>query len=370
MLPTEFAKVLDLHQASTRASAPSVAEAAQRFLNPDSCITRYVVGRNPESERLRQLVPLAGLLDDGAPAGAEWQGLPVLPMRQVPVDAWVLNASTSIAPFDVANALARAGLAQTLTLADLLAVPSAPPGLLPSFIREQRVEIAAHRDEWVDLYQRLEDAESRQVLADVLRFRLTADATGMSRYRVRFKEQYFEKFLDLHDETFVDAGGFDGDTTEEFCKRVPGYSGVYFFEPSPVNMAKAQSRLSAWDRIDYHPIGLSDERAQLRFDALSGSASAVSDFGTSRILVDCLDHLEVQPPGFLKLDLEGWEMNALRGAAQTIRRHRPKLAISVYHQASHFREVAQLLLDLCPRYKVRLRHYTQGWSETVMFFSN
>jgi hypothetical protein len=44
------------------------------------------------------------------------------------------------------------------------------------------------------------------------------------------------------------------------------------------------------------------------------------------------------------------------------------LAIAVYHRAADFRTVWRYARSLHPDYRVYLRHYTQGWSETVMFF--
>jgi len=345
------------------------AEAAARFLDPGLAMARFVVGRNAQSECLARHLPLTGLIDDRAPPGSLWQGLPVVRMSAVPRDAWVVNASSSIAPVSVERALAAAGLERVLTLADLLAAPDGPPGLLPDFTLDLRAELAAHRAAWDSLYARLADDESRRVLLDVVRFRLCPDPAWMADYRVRFEDQYFEDFLGLHGETFVDAGGYDGDTTEQFCRRVPDYRKVHFFEPSPVNMAAARLRLAGLGRIEFHTIGLSDARAELGFDAGSGSASSVSDSGSQRIEVDRLDDLVQETVSFIKMDLEGWELHALRGAAGHIRQDRPKLAISVYHQASHFREVCDLVLGLCPDYQVRLRHYTEGWSETVMFFT-
>jgi FkbM family methyltransferase len=146
---------------------------------------------------------------------------------------------------------------------------------------------------------------------------------------VRFDEQYFEDFLDLREEVFVDAGGFDGDTTEQFCRRVPDYRRVHFFEPSPINMARARQRLAAFPRIDFRQVGVSDVAGTLQFDPGAGSASAVSAAGTQTIEVDRLDDLVEGPVSFLKMDLEGWELHALRGAARTIRQQRPKLAIAV-----------------------------------------
>jgi len=344
------------------------AEAAARFLDPGLAMARFVVGRNAQSECLARHLPLTGLIDDRAPPGSLWQGLPVVRMSAVPRDAWVVNASSSIAPVSVQRALAAAGLERVLTLADLLAAPDGPPGLLPDFTLDLRAELAAHRAAWDSLYARLADDESRQVLLDVVRFRLCPDPAWMADYRVRFEDQYFEDFLALREEVFVDAGGFDGDTTEQLCRRVPDYRRVHFFEPSAINMARARQRLAAFPRIDFHQVGISDAAGSLQFDPAAGSASAVSESGAQTIEVDRLDDLVQGPVTFIKMDLEGWEMHALQGAAETIRRQRPKLAIAVYHQASHFREVPAFVLGLCPDYRIRLRHYSEGWSETVMFF--
>lgn len=348
---------------------PTRTESAKRFLDPGVSIKRYIIGRNAESEFLSRQLPIAGLIDDRAPEGAFLFGVPIVAMQQVPQDAWVLNTSTSIAPISVGRSLSKLGLRQVLNLGDLLGLPECPPGLVPWFVKGQRTDMAAHWVEWLALYDRLDDPESRRVLEDVVLFRLTADPACMDGYTVRPTDQYFEEFLDLRDEVFVDAGGFDGDTTEHFCNRFPAYQRVHFIEPSVGNMAAARRRLKTFDRIEFHTVGLSDCRAKLKFNGASGSASSISTNGEEQIVVERLDALLVDHVSFIKMDLEGWEMHALRGAAETIRRDRPKLAISAYHKASDFREVPAFVLELCPDYKMYLRHYTEGWSESVLYFT-
>jgi len=346
----------------------SRAHAAGRFLDANHAVVRFVVGRNAQSEFLNRHVPLCGLIDDNAPAGSLWNELPIVRIDQVPQDAWVVNASTSIAPVSVDRALRAAGLHQILALPDLLAAANCPRDFVPDFVKEMRSELELNSDSWRALFYRLEDDDSRRVLADTIRFRLTADPAVMQSYSIRFREQYFEDFLGLRQEIFVDACGFDGDTTEAFCRLFPDYRHVYFFEPSPSNMAQARKRLAGFDRIDYRELGLSDEAGTLKFDPGAGSASAVSPASSQSIRVARLDDLVQDRVSFIKMDLEGWELPTLRGAAEIIRQQRPKLAVSVYHQASHFHEVADLVFSFCPDYRVRLRHYTEGWSETVMYF--
>jgi hypothetical protein len=70
---------------------------------------------------------------------------------------------------------------------------------------------------------------------------------------------------------------------------------------------------------------------------------------------------------FIKMDIEGAEMSALRGAEGALRRFRPKLAICVYHSLSDFWSVPQFLDSLGLGYRFFLRHFTIHAEETVLF---
>lgn len=191
----------------------------------------------------------------------------------------------------------------------------------------------------------------------------------MENYTVRLKDQYFEPFLDTSQQVFVDVGGFDGDTTEEFCRRYPDYRKVFLFEPCPANMAAARKRLAQTRDIEFHEAGISDIEGALRFDTHAGSASSVTEDEGESITVTTLDCAIREPVSWIKMDLEGWEIKALQGAQRLIAEHSPQLAITVYHRASDFRDIARYVLSINPTYRLHLRHYTQGWSETVMFFT-
>ncbi|GLR26167.1 FkbM family methyltransferase [Limnobacter litoralis] len=341
------------------------------FVNPAIRMPRYLVGRNADALHVSRVLPIQGVIDDTPNAPATWEGLPVVKMDQIPAEAWVLNCATSIAPVNVEQALMNVNVAQRLHLGHLAAYAGWINQQLPWFVAQQREDFSQHRGEWAELFERLEDVESKRVLQEVVCYRLTADPTFMQRHLVRLSEQYFECFLNLKGEVFVDAGGFDGDTTALFIQHDPDHRQIYFVEPSPINMTAAQVRLASTSaRLQWLPVGLSSEAGELRFNAGEGSASAVGHSGDTCIHVDTLDSLVAEPVSFIKMDLEGWELHALAGCRRHIEQDRPKLAIAVYHDASHFREVARVVLGWNPHYKVRLRHYTQGWSETVMFFSD
>lgn len=339
----------------------------KQYLN-DSSKNIYIIGKNSESTEFASRYKVDGIIDDHSQAEEWWNGLPVTKTSNIPKGSIIINCATSISPVLVTRNLKNAGLNNVVEVSDLISEDNQILPL-PWFVSQQRAEIKQYASYWHNLYTMMSDETSRKVLLDVLRFRLTANTEYMLDCEVRLRDQYFEDFMAYKDEVFVDAGGFNGDTTEEFINRYPNYKKVYLFEPSQKNLLAAKHRLSDRRNIDFRPVGLSDCSGTLYFNSDAGSASAVTSGVGELIPVVTLDEeLRNEPITFIKMDLEGWEMSALRGAAQIIKNNKPKLAIAVYHSAKDFREIPQYLLKLNSQYKVYLRHYTQGWSETVMFF--
>lgn len=72
---------------------------------------------------------------------------------------------------------------------------------------------------------------------------------------------------------------------------------------------------------------------------------------------------------FIKMDIEGAELAALRGAEHSICKHRPLLAICVYHGLRDFFEIPQYLEGLGVGYEFFLQHGTVHGDETVLFAS-
>lgn len=345
----------------------TIKPLAKQFLCPDQSLVRFAIGKNEESLALNRIVPLQGLIDDYAREGSYWSGIPLLKTSAVCKEAIVANCSTSISPVAVNDHLRSSGLRRVIGFHELVL---ASEGRLawPAFVQSFRNEISTQCEAWQRIYETLADSESRKTFNDVIRYRYAADPEYMQDYRVRLQEQYFEDFMGFKNEVFVDVGGFDGDTSEIFASRYADYERILFFEPSARNMSAARLRLAKVERIYYYSIGLSDRKETLRFNQDAGSASYVTREGDSVIEVDTLDSLVKHPVSFIKMDLEGWELRALYGASNHIMHERPKLAIAVYHDSSDFRLIFEFIESICLNYKMYLRHYTQGWSETIMFF--
>lgn len=328
----------------------------------------YLLGRNEDAKALLDLFPVAGIIDDFEKSATHWCGHPIVRGDMVPDQACIINCSTSIRPLSTDRRMRHLKGALHCSYADLLTSKSINVPL-PTFVARARDDIRANGAHYQSIYDRLADEDSRNVFRCIMAFRLTADYSHMQPFSVRLRDQYFEPFLGpLSDITFVDCGGYDGDTSEEFALRTPDYGNILLFEPSAHNMAKAKQRLAHVRDITFIPLGISDTAARLSFNTDAGSASSVSDIGDTEIEVTTLDSFDGLEHAFIKMDLEGWEIPALKGASTTIVQHNPLMAIAVYHDVADFWKIPEHVLSLNQNYHLYLRHYTEGWSESVMYF--
>ena len=171
------------------------------------------------------------------------------------------------------------------------------------------------------------------------------------------------------EEVFLDVGSYDGKTAECFVDWAQGHDQqIYCFEPDPANQEKIRTRLSAYHDITIVPKGAWDSAAELRFCANKKEMSYVSTEGETVIQVDAIDHvLAGERPTFIKMDIEGSELAALKGAEQSIRKYRPKLAISIYHRPEDIFTLPDFILSCHSDYQLYLRHYSLGFFDTVLY---
>ena len=74
-----------------------------------------------------------------------------------------------------------------------------------------------------------------------------------------------------------------------------------------------------------------------------------------------------EAPTFIKMDIEGSETEALLGAKKIIKKYKPKLAISVYHNATDLWKIPLLIKSLNNDYKIYLRHYSNEIMDTICY---
>jgi FkbM family methyltransferase len=167
----------------------------------------------------------------------------------------------------------------------------------------------------------------------------------------------------------IDGGAFRGDNVFSFVHRDPGFRAVWAFEPHAPFRDTLEQRFA------------SEPRVHIRGDALYRSCGAMSFLDTHPLgahltpnrksgpFVNTVraDDVADAPVTFIKMDIEGGELEALRGCEQTIRRDRPQLAICVYHRPSDYFDIPRLIRSIRPDYRLYLRHHSPYNTETVLY---
>lgn len=326
---------------------------------------RYIFGRTCYGDSVAKDHRVLGFVDDFTDE-TEHMGLPIIRSENLPTNAIVLSSVVG-RPWTVKKTLDSLGVKNFdyfsyYRFGDKKSLPVKFQDVFTKVFNENIAE-------YEGLYSRLSDSESKKQFQDIVNFRLSDDLSFMTGYKDIQDRQYFEEFLGLNQtgEIFCDVGCFDGFTTKEFIARCPNYKAIYVFEPEKSNMQVVRANLSQYKNIEYCDVGLSEKSEIVNFEP-NGSGSRISESGSTFIKLEALNGIVHDDVTFIKMDIEGGELSALRGSSEIIRKHRPKLAIACYHKVNDFLEISQYVLSLNPEYKIYLRHYTEGVDETVMYF--
>lgn len=219
------------------------------------------------------------------------------------------------------------------------------------------------------LYDQLADKKSQESLDDFLYQRIYGN------YRKRFDyNQYFQNdILKLcEDEIFIDCGAFRGENIIGFsefamAQGIKSWKAIAF-EPDPFNIQIMKSRIKNLKNILFEECGVYSSTRTLYFNSGEGSSSSVSEKGNIAIKVKAIDDvLEGEKATFIKMDIEGSEMEALRGAEKTICKYKPKLAICIYHKREDFLDIPRYVKMLNPEYKLYIRNHDSAGIECVLY---
>lgn len=180
-------------------------------------------------------------------------------------------------------------------------------------------------------------------------------------------------------ETVIDAGGCWGDTTLYFSDRVGPRGKVFCFELLEENLGVLRQNLqlneacagqidivsrALWDRsgerLSLCGSGPGTSIAKVKAETKGVHVSTIS-------LDDFVGEQGIERVDFIKMDIEGAEMMALQGAERTLRRWKPRLAISVYHNYDDIIRIPLYLENLGLGYEFFLDHFTIHSEETVLF---
>jgi FkbM family methyltransferase len=219
-------------------------------------------------------------------------------------------------------------------------------------------------------YDLLQDEKSKEVFIAYINSKISGEPYCLQ--NVITEPQYFNDVIPFgKNDIFVDCGAFTGDTVLGFCRKVNEiYNKIYAIEPDDHNYEHLKKTVKDNEikSIQLVKAGCWSEKAKLNFKS-EGILSNINDEnGDFTVVVDTIDNIvQNDAVTFIKMDIEGSELEALRGARDTILKNKPNLAICVYHKPEDLITIPEYIYSLMPEYKFYLRHHQFISWDTVIY---
>ena len=210
--------------------------------------------------------------------------------------------------------------------------------------------VQEHLKAFEETYEMLSSESARATMEAYLN---AAVADGFHKLFTSYCEKipYFSNYLrGINVDRLFDCGAFDGDSAHDFIEAYPQYDQIIEFEPDQYNVQKIEERVKREGIRDLKIVskGVWSDTTTLCFQAEGKSSSSISEEGEIKIDVIRLDDMYDQftPYSLIKMDIEGSELEALKGAAKVIREISPALAICVYHKREDLITIPQYIKSL------------------------
>lgn len=235
-------------------------------------------------------------------------------------------------------------------------------------------ELERNRKEYIGIFDVLGDEISKEVYANIIKFRMTLNCDYTKKAEKLSLEHGIQDFDEVitgnftPNTSFYDVGGFDGQSTLDFVQNISRYNKIYFFEPDPNIIETTKERLRDYDNIEFLQTVVGNKTCNVNYDAIGGGAGKVSESGIQSVPMVILDDFVHDSDSYIKLDVEGFELSALEGCEKAIKRYKPMLSVSVYHKPGDMHILIKKILSWNPNYKVYLRHYTETYADTRVYF--
>lgn len=249
-----------------------------------------------------------------------------------------------------------------------------PKEFLPYFCIDVPQKTLNKKKDILEFSKKIADSFSRKCFVDHIKFRLSGDFQALPKKNNEPQYFPFGIFKKSEYETFIDCGAYNGDTLKDFlvyCKN--NFIKYYAFEPDTKNFSKLNNKVNSLElktrsKIIISQIGLSDFRGTLKFDNIGGIDSKVSPSGAHEIICDTIDNMFFnESPTFLKIDIEGGERSAIKGACKIISEKAPIIAIASYHKPNDLWSLGLLLSQLFGKYVFCIRPHAMGGWENILY---
>jgi|GEM_PF-3505422 len=227
----------------------------------------------------------------------------------------------------------------------------------------------------IKLYDILEDDESKKIFISAIKARLTGN---IGYYSLSDYPCYYHPSVKIHDgDILIDAGiGEHISPTIQFSQDVGTSGKIFGFEPEIKHYDLAKKNLKRYKNIQLFNLGLWKELTEVSFCVSQYDDSHVDYFHKSNTFVHMidLDYFLKQNSckcDFIKMDIEGAELDALHGAEKTILHDKPNLAICIYHYPfSEIYTIFKYLVELKVDYKFYIGQHLPYFNDTVLYATN
>lgn len=225
-----------------------------------------------------------------------------------------------------------------------------------------------HADDFLWLYKSLGDYRSKQVLYGILNYWYNSDFQELGLAREETYNQYFD--LDLvrpkQSAVYVDIGAYTGDTIINYINTYLNYKRIYAYEITDESIKTMQNNLKEYPNIIFKKKAAMDVNSEffINNNIESASANTITDEGSQKVIGVTLDSDIKEKIDLIKMDIEGCEERALKGAIGHIKNDTPILLISVYHNHNDLWKLPKLIYSVNDNYQFFLRYFGNRYYPT------
>lgn len=158
---------------------------------------------------------------------------------------------------------------------------------------------------------------------DYVDFYLNCPVSGVHSDCAYFEKELWETYFN-NDEILIDCGAYTGDSAVAFMKATEGrFKQIISFEPDRKNCMKYNDYIQN-ERCVLHPYGVGAKSVSKAIISSNSGTYMITDMEKDSVEVVALDEfLDGIPVTFIKMDIEGAELDALYGAERLIRKYKP-----------------------------------------------
>lgn len=229
-----------------------------------------------------------------------------------------------------------------------------------------------HQEEIVAADRVWTDEKSRTLYRE----RLAAMALGevAESHPIDWEEQYWPQDVPLKDDMadFADLGAFDGDTIAMLLEKGVKLRRIWGFEPDLENYRKLVGRVLELRRrfpVDFTlvPLAVGNENGSVSFSSCGNVSSCIG--GGKDVVTVCRldDMLHCGFAGYIKMDIEGAEWDALCGMRRLIEAGNSALAVCIYHKPVDIFQIPLLLKSWNCRANLYLRNHCANYFDSVCY---